>query len=352
MKRIITTALAPAMFCAAFATGTAAQDLPQQAFKVVGTWSNLNNWKAVEHPLWTEIVPERSNGKISATLQSVSELGLNGTEVIRFLQLGLFDFAHALAVYVAEDAVIEGVDIAGVAGSVEDARKATDAYFPIASKKFEADYKARILGFYSWPTQLIYCNGAFDSLADLAGRKIRVQGASQGDFVEGLGATGVTMPFGEVVPALQRGTVDCAITGAMPAYQAGWHEVTTHMLDMPVGVTISFAAVSLASWNKMDAPTQTFIQETVDGLADSWWDVAISDDREGRACMTGQGTCTVGTPGTLVMVVPTDESKALREKILTETVLRRWADRCGSDSCTEDWNATIGAALGLTASGS
>ena len=52
-----------------------------------------------------------------------------------------------------------------------------------------------------------------------------MQGTSQGDLVEALGGVGgVTIPFAEVLTALQRGTVDCGITGTMPAYKAGWHQ--------------------------------------------------------------------------------------------------------------------------------
>ena len=70
----------------------------------------------------------------------------------------------------------------------------------------------------------------------------------------------MTIPFGDVVPALQRGTVDCGITGTMPAYKAGWHEVTSHVLTLPVGFSISFTIVSLATWSKLDDKTRAFME--------------------------------------------------------------------------------------------
>src|SRR5262245_57510515 len=71
-------------------TSAIAQDLPKQSFKVLGTWSNLTNWQSNEQPLWTKTIPEASKGQITANIQSVSELGLKGTELIRLLKLGLF----------------------------------------------------------------------------------------------------------------------------------------------------------------------------------------------------------------------------------------------------------------------
>ena len=212
------------------ATGGAAaiaQDLPKQTFKVVGTWSNLTNWQQNEQPFWTKTLPEASKGQITANIQSLSELGLKGTEIVRLVKLGLFDFAHGLPIYIAEDATVEGIDIAGVAKTFDMARKTVDAYAPILNAAFEKKYGARVLNYYTWPSQMFYCNSPIKGLADIKGKKVRVQGTSQGDLVEALGATGVTIPFAEVVPALQRGTVDCGITGTMPAYKAGWHEVTS-----------------------------------------------------------------------------------------------------------------------------
>src|SRR5262245_43392804 len=97
------------------AAAAVAQDLQKQTLKVVGTWSNLTNYQANEQPFWTKTMPEVSKGQITANIQSISELGLKGTEIVRLVRLGLFDFAQALPIYVAEDAIVEGIDIAGVA---------------------------------------------------------------------------------------------------------------------------------------------------------------------------------------------------------------------------------------------
>lgn len=327
------------------------QDLPKQTFKVVGTWSNLTNWQQNEQPFWTKAVPEASKGQITANLQSLSELGLKGTEIIRLVKLGLFDFAHGLPIYIAEDATVEGIDIAGVAKTFDMARKTVDAYAPVLGAAFEKKYGARVLNYYTWPSQMFYCNSAFKGLADLKGKKIRVQGTSQGDLVEALGATGVTIPFAEVVPALQRGTVDCGITGTMPAYKAGWHEVTSHVLKLPVGFSVSFTVVSLATWARLDDKTKAFMEGEVKGQTDKWWKTIIDEDAMGLNCTTGTAECTAGKPGKLVKVEPAPADAAILEAAMKDVVLKRWAKRCGTDaSCVSSWNDTIGKVVGLTAS--
>jgi TRAP-type C4-dicarboxylate transport system substrate-binding protein len=340
-----------AMSCAVVAAGSAlAQDLPKQSFKVVGTWSNLTNWQQNEQPFWAKTVPEASKGQVTANIQSLSELGLKGTEIVRMVKLGLFDFAHGVAIYIAEDATVEGVDIAGVAKTFDQARKMVDAYAPILNTTFEKKYGARAMNYYIWPSQMFYCNSAIKGLADIKGKKVRVQGTSQGDLVEALGGTGVTIPFAEVVPALQRGAVDCGITGTMPAYKAGWHEVTSHVLTLPVGFSVSFTIASLATWNKLDDKSKAFIDGAIKGQTDKWWQVIIDEDKEGLNCTTGTGPCSIGKPGKLTKVEPTAADNAILETAMKDVVLKRWAKRCGADAaCISNWNSTAGKVVNLTA---
>jgi TRAP-type C4-dicarboxylate transport system substrate-binding protein len=348
IKRLVASIAASC--AAAMAGDVLAQDLPQQSFKVVGTWSNLTNWQENEQPFWAKTLPDMSKGRITANVQSLSTLNLKGTEIVRLVKLGLFDFAHGVAIYIAEDAVVEGVDIAGVAKTFDQARKTVDAYAPILNAAFEKKYGARAMNYYIWPSQMFYCNSALKGLADIKGKKVRVQGTSQGDLVEGLGGIGVTIPFAEVVPALQRGTVDCGITGTMPAYKAGWHEVTSHVLTLPVGFSVSFTIASQASWNKLDDNTRSFMDSAIKGQTDRWWKTIIDEDTMGLNCTTGTGACAVGKPGKLVKVEPAAADHATLEAAMRNVVLKRWAKRCGNDAaCVRNWNDTIGKVVGLTA---
>ena len=89
--------------------------------------------------------------------------------------------------------------------------------------------------------------------------KTRVYGSSLGDFVKGVGGVPVTIAFGEVVPALQKGVADCGITGTLPAYDAKWREVVTHVYKAGLGWAPSFVAMNLRRWNGLDKPTQEFL---------------------------------------------------------------------------------------------
>jgi hypothetical protein len=68
-------------------------------------------------------------GKITANLKSVTELNLKGTEVLRLLKTGVYDFAAALPIYVDDGgAIIEATDIAGVARTFKMSREVTELW--------------------------------------------------------------------------------------------------------------------------------------------------------------------------------------------------------------------------------
>jgi TRAP-type C4-dicarboxylate transport system substrate-binding protein len=333
----------------AFGTGVHAQQIEKKQFNVVGTWNFLTNWQKLEQPLWATEMAAASNGAITGNIKSITEVNLKGTELLRLVRQGVFDVAAALPIYVEDGgAIIEASDIAGVAKDFKMGRDIATAWMPEMQKVMKDRHGSMILGTFPFPEQVIFCRGDIKSIEDLKGKKIRVQGTSQGDFATAVGATGVTIPFGEVVPALEKGVVDCGITGTMPGYKAKWTEVVNTLYRLPVGYTVGMWVISLNAWNKLNPATQEFIQKQMKAHEDKSWKVIEDETEEGVACNTGNGACSVGAPGKLKLVIPSEADVKAREKALNEVVLSRWAKRCG-DACAAKWNELIGSKYSLSA---
>jgi TRAP-type C4-dicarboxylate transport system substrate-binding protein len=83
------------------------------------------------------------------------------------------------------------------------------------------------------------------TLADLKGKKIRVLASPfQTEQIARLGATGVPMTLGEVLPALQQGTLDGAM-GALPVFSAlQYHDSARYMTETSHSYIVSSAFVS------------------------------------------------------------------------------------------------------------
>ncbi|MCY3983939.1 MAG: TRAP transporter substrate-binding protein [Roseovarius sp.] len=336
-------------------SGIASQaEISEREFQVVGTWGGLEHWKARESVFWNETLPGASEGKLTANAKPLTELGLSGFELLRQLRLGAFDFAHGVFSYVASDSpVIEGVDLAGIVDNLDAYREVMSAYRPILEQEFRDKFNAEILMLYPWPDQQMYCNlegaeSADIALGDLSGRKIRTYNATLGDFVEGFGASATTITFAEVIPAIEKGVVDCSITSVTAAYRSKLYQVTTHNFQLNLGNVGSFLAVNRDVWSSLSEEDRDIIRSGLSELEEEMWTATAANNVRGNLC-TGKGPCDLGDPGGLIDVVPGDADAERTREIVETIVLKRWAKRCGAE-CAGAWNDTVGKVVGMTAS--
>jgi len=90
----------------------------------------------------------------------------------------------------------------------------------------------------------------FRKLADLKGRKIRVLATPlERAVIEKMGATGVPMPYSEVLPGMQRGTIDGVRTGIIVMYPSKFYTVAKHVTLIGTA-HIACAQFLSASWLK------------------------------------------------------------------------------------------------------
>ena len=332
---------------------TASAEIEKREFKVVGTWGNLAQWKEHESRLWNEVLPEASDGRLTANAKPYTELGLSGFEVMRLLKLGVYDAVHGLTSYTSQDSpALEGIDLAGVVQDYETYRRAMEAYRPIIAKELNDKYNAKLMMLYTFPSQQLWCNLGDKSntdvgLEDLAGKKIRTYSTTLGDFIEGLNASAVTIAFAEVVPALQKGVADCGITGTGPAYKAKWWQVVTHNIQVRLGFAATFLAINNNTWNGLHPETQALMLEQVAKVEDEMWEAVKVEDRTALKC-NASGPCPWGEPGGMVPIAPDASDQAMLQDIVKNYVLKRWVERCGTE-CAERYNETVGEVTGIKA---
>ncbi|RED49779.1 TRAP transporter substrate-binding protein [Aestuariispira insulae] len=326
-----------------------AEEYPETKLQVVGTWSHLSQFKNFEQPFWAEEIPAQSGGAITANVKGFNDMGLKGAEVVRLINSGALHFGSTVLGYLAaDDPINEAIDLAGLSPTIETARSVTDAFRPVLAKRYEERYGIKLLGIWPYSAQVLFCNSPVNSLADLKGKKVRTANRTLAEFVEALGGTGVTMAFSEVVIGLQNNLLDCAITGTLSGYSAKWHEVSTHLYELPVGWSQVIHAVNIDVWNSLDAKVQSFLQTRIEDLENRIWTSAAEETIQGINCNTGAGECQYGDAAGMTFVPISDADRKLLSTILKETVLPVWAERCGAD-CTGQWNNTVGKVLDINA---
>ncbi|MBI1416780.1 MAG: C4-dicarboxylate ABC transporter substrate-binding protein [Limimaricola sp.] len=327
--------------------GTAAT---AEQLSVVGSWSSLPLYKQFTTPFWTEELPKLTNADFTAQLTSFDQMGIAGGDVFRMLGDGVFDVGQTVGDYTVGDAPeLEGLDVPLVATTAAQAKAMVDAARPMVEDIMHDRFNAELLGIAPYPPQIVFCNGEVNSLADLKGKKVRGSGRMTTKLLEALGAEGVNIAFSEVPGSLQRGVIDCAVTGAGSGYSAGWWEVSDHLLTLPLGgwdpVVI---AMNKDRFDALPADQQAELKQAVKtGLEDKAWDAAQGGLTNDIACLTGNGDCPSGKPASMTLVQASDADMATARKVLETEVLPEWADRAGAD-WVKRWNDSVGKVVGVT----
>jgi len=201
-----------------------------------------------------------------------------------------------------------------------------------------------------YPAQILFSKVEIKGLSDLKGKKVRASGWTTSQFVEALGATGVTITFSEVATALQRGVVDCAVTGSLSGYSAGWGEVSKYLYPLPIGGwDYVMTVIRLDVWNSFSPEERKTIESLIkEKLEDPAWADANDQTQQGINCLTGKGDCQYGKPNAMQLIEVTPADMELARKLLLEHVIPAWAKQAGEDA-VKRWNETIGKVVGLSA---
>ncbi|WP_426957949.1 TRAP transporter substrate-binding protein [Muricoccus radiodurans] len=341
------------------APASAEADLPRTRLQVMGGLAGVSQYTRFEQPFWAQRLPELTGGRVTADIAPFDRSGIRGQEALRLLRLGVTPFGTALSAVVApEEPELSALELPGAAPDIAAHRAVQAAHRPWLESLLRERHGTELLAVYTYPAQVIFCARPFASLADLRGRRIRTSAAAQSEWVAAIGAVPVVTPFAEIVSAIRNGVVECAITGTMSGWQIGLNEVTTHVHAMAISWGLSLFGANTTAWENLPAALRDLLRRELRDLEARIWEAADTETGTGFACLTGTDRCTpdlMETPGgarrtrgrmTLVAVSPADE--ALRRRVIEDVVLPRWADRCGV-GCVEEWNARVGAALGLSA---
>jgi TRAP-type C4-dicarboxylate transport system substrate-binding protein len=289
-------------------------------------------WKAVatsrptpQFAQWTWLAEEldkRTQGQVKMDVVSLPELGLTGFELVRVTRAGLVDVGDIILSYVAGDVpAIEGVDLPGLFPDFETSVKAHVAFMP-AVKKNGDKLGGVVLGAYLWPSQYIFSRKPIKGPADLKGLKVRVYGTAQTEFVRALGMEAVSIAFAETYTALERGTVDAAITGTYPGFALKFYEVSKYLIDVNHGPVAGTFVVSKRTWDRLSPELRATLTKLGDEFTERGWELGRRTTKEGIEKNKEKGM-------ELIPVTPA-MAAAVKETAI-KVVLPSWLKRAGPD---------------------
>lgn len=310
---------------------------------------NIPQYTRVDQPVLRDGMSKLTGGKVEIALSSWPERNVNGPEVLRLVRSGQVDIAAAPLITVSGDIpLLDALDLAGMNADIGQARRVAEVMMPTLNKELER-IGIKMVASYAYSAQVLFCRQPIKSLNDVKGLKVRTIGPSNADLMKAFGAQAVSMTLGELYTALERGTVDCAVTGAGSGNGLKLPEVTTHLYTLPLAWSTAGYFVNLAWWNKLDPSLRGQFEKVFSQLQDAQWAMGAEATTDGIACNVGRSAeCKMHSLARKPMMEVKAEATTLAalKKDLAEFVLPGWIKRCG-ERCGTIYNEQIAPITGL-----
>lgn len=159
----------------------------------------------------------------------------------------------------------------GLIRTYDDMRKVWPAMRKYTEPKFTA-LGAHILFHWNWPSQQVFGTSKDEpihTLADFAGRKIRVVAPQETEMLVRLNAAAVNLTTPEVPMALERGVADGLLSASFNVAGSKWYDFLKWVYVANLHLAgPNYELVNADAYNKL-APD---IKATLDQVADEWSD--------------------------------------------------------------------------------
>jgi len=239
-------------------------------------------------------VKEMSDGRIAIEVFPAGTLG-PGLKVSETVKNGVADMGHTWIGYdwgIDPTAVLFG----GFAGSF-DTEKMLHWMYRDGGAALQAEWRMEKFNLVSMPLFIrtaevfLHSRKPVKTLDDLSGLKLRTAGAWL-EISEGLGAAPVTMPGGDVYPALERGAIDATEWGTLWENMApGFHRVTKYVIIPGIHQpTAPFElVVNKDSWDEMSPEDQQLVTDAAFMTTMNAWLTIGQEDAKAVAFFREQG---------------------------------------------------------------
>ena len=217
-------------------------------------------------PLYQEMIDnieERSGGRLSITLLTAGQHPYKGADIMKAVRDGTIQMGNTADAYVSS--LEPAIAFMGLPFLFDNIDHAKETYAALKGSYFEKilqeSYNSEMLLGFLISGAAIHADIPLNTKNALNGRKIRVFGKESGQMIELLGGTPVTVAFAELYTALQRGTIDGAVTGMLGAKASKIYEVVKHNTWWNWSYALEFIMVNEEAMTRLPEDIRQIVRE-------------------------------------------------------------------------------------------
>lgn len=263
-------AVGPAAIAVAMGVALALQPgvAAAQKYDIKIGFATINDPQHTIGNLLAERLNERSGGRLNARVFPAGQIG-KIARMIEGLQLGTQEILIAPPGFlVGLNPAFQVPDAPGIFDDVWHAhRSLTDPEFREPYSKLALGTGIRMLTLYIYGPTSFASVRPIRTLDDLKGKKVRVLATKmESELVGQFGAAGVPMPYVEVLPALQRRTIDAVRSSIIVMGGSKFYTVTKFITIVESGQIPSAIFGSEAALGKLPGDLRKLVLDTTKGM--------------------------------------------------------------------------------------
>ena len=201
-------------------------------------------------------VKELTDGDIGITLHTGGALGFNSGDHFYAVADGAVDIADTLSGTMSGiDSIFLLSSLPFIVEDIEDARRLYEIAKPYYEEVFE-DNDQILLYASPWPPSGIWSKTAIANQSDLENLKIRTFDRNGTETFRNVGASPVSLSWGDVVPQLATGGISAVLTSAEAGANGSFWEHQDHFSAVQYAIPLNMVHMNKAVFDSLSAEQQ------------------------------------------------------------------------------------------------
>ncbi|MGP9797669.1 TRAP transporter substrate-binding protein [Halomonas sp. 86] len=281
---------------------------------------NANSIHAQGDAYFIDKVGELTDGDINITLHTGGALGFNSGDHFYAVADGAVDIADTLSGTMSGiDSIFLLSSLPFIVENVEDARRLYEIAKPHYEEVFEDN--GQILLYASpWPPSGVWSKTAIESPGDLESLKIRTFDRSGTETFRNVGASPVSLSWGDVVPQLATGGISAVLTSAEAGANGSFWEHQNHFAGVQYAIPLNMVHMNKGVFEALSAEQQDALLEAANLTDQHNW-AAVETRTEENYQTLGEHDVTINDPVSAELLSALSDASA--------SVIENWLQNTG-----------------------
>ncbi len=229
---------------------------------------------------FANLVKKYSDSSVLITVHPGGSLGFKGQELLKVVKDGQVPMSDILMGVVAGSSHTFGISsLPRLVKTYDQAWSLYEKSKPLYEKS-AAKWNQKILYAAPWPPSGLVTKKPVNAISDLKGIKIRTYDKNGAEFLRALGASPLSLPWGEVYASLRTGMIDSVLTSAESSKNGKFWEVLNNFTEINYAYPLNMITINMDYWKALSAKQQKAVLKAAKEMEDLQWKNSKNHNQE------------------------------------------------------------------------